>query len=39
MTAACWNPIHPELIATANDSQVKGWDLRSMKYVFNSNSF
>lgn len=33
MTAGCWNPLHPEQLATANDSSVRGWDLRTMKYV------
>jgi len=31
----CWNPIHPEQFATANDNSVRGWDLRTLKETYN----
>ncbi|CAI9733187.1 and GARP complex-interacting 1-like [Octopus vulgaris] len=35
MTAAKWNPHHKcSQVATANDTTIRGWDLRSMKQVY-----
>jgi len=30
-TTVCWNPLHPEQIATTNETHVRGWDLRILK--------